>query len=53
MSDVEKDTEVTTEDSDFEGQRKRGRDANDEQGSELTDESDSDFEGHMKKGRIS
>ena len=58
MSDVEKNeetTEATTEESDFEGHRKRGRDANDESGTEqtgeATDDSDSDFEAHRKRGR--
>lgn len=47
MSDVEKDTEVATEESDFEGHKKT-RHANDEPGSDVNDESESDFEGHRK-----
>jgi len=52
MSDVEKDTEATTEESDFEGHKKRKFDAHDESGSEenegLTDDSE-DFEGHKHR----
>ena len=44
MSDVEKDTEVTTEESDFEG-HKKFRGANDEP---AADEAGEDFEGHKK-----
>ena len=52
MSDVEKNeeaTEATTDESDFEGHRRRHRDANDESGTQenegQTDDSE-DFEGH-------
>jgi len=44
MSDVEKDTEVTTEESDFEG-HKKFRGANDEP---AADEAGEDFEGHRQ-----
>ena len=57
MSDVEKNeeaTEATTDESDFEGHRKRHRDANDESGTQenegQTDDSE-DFEGHRKRNR--
>ena len=47
MSDVEKDTETTTEELDFEGHRKQGRHANEDPTAEAGD----DFEGHRKQGR--
>ena len=37
-------------DEDFEGHHKRGRSANEEAPSEISDDT-SDFEGHMKRGR--
>lgn len=49
MSDVDKDTEAITEESDFEGHKKGGRfNANDEP---TADETGDDFEGHRKGGR--
>jgi hypothetical protein len=44
MSDVEKDAEVTQDESDFEGHKKT-RNANDDA---AADGSDADFEGHKK-----
>ena len=53
MSDVEKDTEVTTQESDFEAHTRTRwatdePDTTDEPGTEASDDSEADFEGHRR-----